>query len=309
MTASTEAGSTLSGLSDDLASAVDRAGRATVAIHARPRIPSSGVHWRPGVVVTAEHTVRRDEEISVTVSDGRVISATVAGRDPATDLAVLRLEETDAPVATLGESDSLRVGHLVLALGRPGADVHASLGIVSAIVGEWRTWRGGLIDRLVRLDLAIYDGFSGGPLVDARGAVVGINSSGLARGMAASIPSSTVDRIADQLLASGRIARGYLGLAMQPVRLPAPLVRELGLSHEGAVILVGVEAGGPADRAGAMIGDVVVAIDDQPIRDADTLMNLLGSGSIGRTVRTRIIRGGAPRELSIVVGERPRRNR
>jgi S1-C subfamily serine protease len=198
---------------------------------------------------------------------------------------------------------------MVLALGRPGADVHASLGIVSAIVGEWRTWRGGIINDVLRLDLAIYDGFSGGPLADARGAVVGINSSGLARGLAASIPSSTVDRIADQLLASGRIARGYLGLAMQPVRLPTALVRELGLSHDGAVILVGVESGGPADRAGAMIGDVVVAIDDQPVRDADMLMNLLGSQSIGRTLRTRILRGGAPRELAIVIGERPKRTR
>jgi len=187
--------------------------------------------------------------------------------------------------------------------------VSASLGIVSAIANEWRSWRGGVIERLFRLDLAIYDGFSGGPLVDARGRVVGIDSSGLARGVATALPRSTVDRVTDQLLAAGHIARGYVGLAMQPVRLPGALVRALDLKSDGGVILVGVEPGGPGEKAGAMIGDVMVALDGKPVRTADDLVAALGPESVGRTVRAFIIRGGAPRELSIVVGERSRRNR
>ncbi|HET7563898.1 MAG TPA: trypsin-like peptidase domain-containing protein [Gemmatimonadaceae bacterium] len=309
MTTTTESGSALSALSSDLAGAVERAGRATVAIHARSRIPSSGVHWRPGIIVTADHTVKRDEEITVTFSDGRTVPAVLAGRDPATDLAVLRAEHADAPAAELGDAASLKVGHVVLAVGRAGEQVSASLGIVSAIANEWRTWRGGIIERLFRLDLAVYDGFSGSPLVDARGMIVGINTSGLARGIATAIPRSTVDRVTDQLLATGRIARGYVGLAMQPVRLPGALVRELGLAGDGGVILVGVEPGGPGDKAGAMIGDVMVALDGKPVRTADDLLTLLGPESVGRTVRARIIRGGASRELSIVVGERSRRSR
>lgn len=309
MTGTTETATTLSMLSSDLASAVERAGSATVAIHARPRIPSSGVHWRPGIIVTADHTVRRDEEISVTFGDGRTVPATLAGRDPATDIAVLRAERSDAPAAELGDAGPLQVGHVVLAVGRAGEQVSASLGIVSAIANEWRSWRGGVIERLFRLDLAIYDGFSGGPLVDARGRVVGIDSSGLARGVATALPRSTVDRVTDQLLAAGHIARGYVGLAMQPVRLPGALVRALDLKSDGGVILVGVEPGGPGEKAGAMIGDVMVALDGKPVRTADDLVAALGPESVGRTVRAFIIRGGAPRELSIVVGERSRRNR
>lgn len=309
MTTTTETGSTLSALSSDLAGAVERAGRATVAIHARPRIPSSGVHWRAGIIVTADHTVKRDEEITVTFGDGRTAPAVLAGRDPATDLAVLRSEHTTAPAAELGDAASIKVGHVVLAVGRASEQVSASLGIVSAIANEWRTWRGGRIERLFRLDLAVYDGFSGGPLVDARGAIVGINTSGLARGIATAIPRATIDRVADQLLATGRIARGYIGLAMQPVRLPGALVRELGLAGDGGVILVGVEPGGPGDTAGAMIGDVMVALDGKPVRTADDLLTFLGPESVGRTVRARIVRGGTSRELSIVVGERSRRSR
>ncbi|HEX5438909.1 MAG TPA: trypsin-like peptidase domain-containing protein [Gemmatimonadaceae bacterium] len=309
MPSNTNSESTLDALSNDLATAVERAGRATVAVHARPRIPSTGVHWRAGVIVTAAHTMKRDEEITVTLADGRTVSAAIAGRDPATDIAVLRLENHDAPPAELGESAALKVGHIVLALGRAGGDVSASLGLVSAISTDWRTWHGGVIDRLIHLDLAIYDGFSGGPLVDARGAIVGINSSGVARGLAASIPRSTVDRVTDQLLSAGRIARGYVGLAMQPVRLPSALMHELALPSDGGVILVGVEAGGPGATAGAMIGDVVVALDGKPVRNTDDLLVLLGPESVGKHVQARIIRGGALHELSIVVGERSRRHR
>ena len=308
MSASPETAGALLALSNDLAGAVERAGRAVVAIHARQRIPSSGVHWRPGVIATADHTIKRDEEISVTLADGRSVPATLAGRDATTDLAVLKLDAGGAPVAELGDASSLKVGHMVLALGRAGAGVSASLGVVSAVDGEWRTWRGGRIDRFLRLDLAIYDGFSGGPLVDASGAVVGINTSALARGLAVSIPASTVNRVVDQLLATGRIARGYIGVGLQPVRLPEGLRKKLKLAGDGGVIVVGVEPGGPAEQAGMMIGDVVVAVDGAPLGDTADLMALLGPERVGKPVVASVVRGGALSEVTITVGERSRRS-
>ena len=294
-------------LSNDLAGAVERASRSIVAIHARRRIPSSGVHWRPGVIVAANHTVRQDEDITVTVHGGRTVPATLAGRDPSTDLAVLRLDATDLGPAELGDSANVRVGHLVLAVGRPGDDVTASLGVVSAVGGEFRTWAGGTIDRFIRLDLSIYDGFSGGALVDGAGKIVGLNSSGLARGMALTIPGATVERVTTQLLERGHIARGYIGLGMQPVRLSEGQASKLGLERAGGVLVMSVEPGGPGERSGIFLGDVIVALDGTPVTDTSDVLAMLGADRIGRTLRARIIRGGAETQVTLAVGERPRR--
>src|SRR2546430_5471143 len=159
----------LQSLSTELADAVESAGRAVVAIHARRRIPASGVHWRPGVVVATHHTINRDDNITVTLPDGTTAPATLAGRDPSTDLAVLKLAAQNLPAATLRSDTPPTVGELVIALGRPGPSVTASWGVVSRVDGPWRTWHGAEIDSLLRLDVAIYDGFSGGPLIDAAG--------------------------------------------------------------------------------------------------------------------------------------------
>jgi S1-C subfamily serine protease len=300
------AASSLVALSNELADAVERAGRSTVAIHARRRIPSSGVIWRPGVVVAASHTVRRDEDISLTLPGGETVPATLAGRDPGTDLAVLRLADS-APgttPATLAPDDALRVGTLVLAVGRPGEAVTASLGAISAVGGEWRTWQGGRIDRFVRLDLAIYDGFSGGPLVDAAGRVLGVNTSGLTRAAPVTVPVSTVNRAADELLAKGHIRRGYAGVAVQPVEIPERLAREHALPAESALLVVAVEQGGPADRAGILIGDVLVAIDGAPLREP---MDLLAGLSGRAPVAMQLLRGGSPVSVSLTPGDRPAR--
>jgi S1-C subfamily serine protease len=305
--ASSEEFSALLALSNDFAAAVERAGRAVVAVNARPRMPSSGVHWRQGVIVTAEHTIKREEEISVMLPDGRSIPATLAGRDASTDLAVLRLQGGEFPTAEIGESAMLKVGHLVLALGRPGElGLSASMGVVSALGGAWRTWSGGQIDQFVRLDLALYPGFSGGPLVDAQGRVVGVNTSG-PRSMVLAIPTSTVNRIVDQLLEKGRIARGYLGLGMQPVRLPDALKNTLNLPTHGGIIVVAIEPDSPAERAGMLIGDVLVALDGRPMSDTADVLAMLGPERVGAEVKASIIRGGVLSELMIPVGERPRR--
>jgi S1-C subfamily serine protease len=308
MPATRESGAELTALSNNLADAVDRAGRAVVAIHARSRIPASGIVWRKGVIVAADHTIRRDEDIVVTLSDGSRSSAALAGRDPTTDLAVLKLDgSTSAAPAKIDDAATLKAGHLVLALGRPGADLTASLGLVSLASGEWRSWRGGKIDQYILLDVAIHDGFSGGPLIDVSGNVVGVNTSGLARGRAMAVPVRTANRVVDQLLAKGRIARGYLGLAMQPVRLPADLASTLAVPDAQALIIVSVEPGGPGADAGLLLGDVLVAANGQSVRDARDLLASLGPESIGNTLRVRVIRGGVPRDLEIKVRERSAR--
>jgi S1-C subfamily serine protease len=302
-------GGVLESLSNDLAGAVDRAGQSVVAIHARRRIPASGVHWRPGIIVAAHHTIQREEDITISLADGTTVTATLAGRDPTTDLAVLKVDEAKVPVASVADGSAIRVGALVLALGRPGTAVTASLGVISTVGGEWRTWHGGTIDRFVRLDLSIYDGFSGGPLVDASGRVLGINTSGLSRGAALAIPGSTVNRVVDQLVKTGRVARGYLGLGMQAVRLPAALVEKLSLPNDVGLMVVSAEPGGPGDTAGMLIGDVLIAIADKPVGDPADVMSLLGGDQIGKTLSTSIIRAGEPKNVSITIGERPREPR
>ncbi len=307
MSASPGAAGILAGLSRDLAETVELVGRSVVAIHARRRIPSSGVVWRPGVVAAAAHTITRDEDITVTLASGRTTAATLAGRDPATDLAVLRLEDAAVPPVERGAEADLQVGRLVLALGRPGPQLTASMGILSAVGGEWRTWQGGRIERFLRLDLAIYDGFSGGPLVEAGGKVLGLNTSGLSRAMALALPASTVDRVADQLLASGRVSRGFLGVAVQPVQLPARLREQLGLAGRLGLVAVNLEPGGPAESAGLLLGDVIVAVEGEPVGDPADLLGALGAERIGRPVAMQLIRAGELRTLPVTVGERPRR--
>src|SRR3989475_660026 len=235
----------LQSLSTELADAVQSAGRAVVAIHARRRIPASGVHWRPGVVVATNHTISRDENISVTLPDGATAPASLAGRDPSTDLAVLKLAGQSFPTASLRPETPPKVGELVIALGRPGPSLTASWGVVSSVDGPWRTWQGGEIERLLRLDLAIYDGFSGGPLIDGAGRVLGINTSALARGIPVTIPVATVERVVTELLERGTIRRAYLGIGTQPVRVPESLARRLDLKGEVALLIVSLESGGP----------------------------------------------------------------
>jgi S1-C subfamily serine protease len=302
----------LEALSNDLAGAVERAGASVVAIHARRRIPSSGILWRSGIVVAADHTVHKDEDVRVTLADGTDVRAHVAGRDGGTGLCILRLPESVAAEPARIARGPVRVGQLVLALGRPGTAVTASFGAVSAVGPEWRTWRGGRVDQLVRLDLAVYDGFSGGPLVDAAGHVLGLCTSGLARGAALLVPASTVDRVVDQLLAGGgRVRRGFLGIGTQPVQLPESVRGRLapvgGSVPRLGLMVVVVEPGAPADHAGILLGDVLVALGDEAIEDPRDVMALLGPDTIGRELPATLVRAGAPMTLTLTVGEQPAR--
>ncbi|HXW76352.1 MAG TPA: trypsin-like peptidase domain-containing protein [Candidatus Eremiobacteraceae bacterium] len=298
--------STLTNLSDELSAAVAAAGKSTVAVTGGRRRSSSGVVWRDGVVVTADHTLERDDDLAVIDAKGATRDASLAGRDRTTDLAVLRVDTPGASPSARADAASLAVGQLVLAIGRLGPDgIAASMGVMSALDGPWTTWRGGRVDRFVRADLSAYPGFSGGPLVDVRGAVIGINTSGLSRNWSLTVPASTVDRVADALLAGGRIARGYLGVGLQPVRVPEQLARTLQLGKSGGAIVVAVENGSPAERGGLLIGDVLTALDGEAIADVEDIHAELGPERVGRPVTLRVIRAGALADVKVVVGERP----
>lgn len=308
MTASSSEASALLGLSNSLADAVERAGRSLVGVDARQHTPATGIYWQDGVIVAAEHTIEREGDITVILPDGTKTKATLAGSDSGTDIAVLRAEGVSLPTAEPADSSSLKVGHIVLAVARPGdIGLSATMGAVSAIGGAWRTWSGGNIDTFIRPDLTLYPGFSGGPLVDTEGRVVGLNTSGLSRSMPLAIPVSTVQRVVDGLLSKGRISRGYLGLGMQPVRLPEALTQQLGLSSRSGLIVVSIESNGPAESAGLFVGDVIVALGGKPVSDPRDVQGVLDPDSVGKPLTATVVRGGERRDVDITVGERPRR--
>src|SRR5947207_3590373 len=301
-------------LSRQLGAVVERISSRIVAVDARPRVRTSGVIWRSGVIVSTNHTVRRDDEITVSFGDGRQVKAALAGRDPGTDLAVLRVEsdtKLDDGDAKFDDASTLKPGNLVLAVGRshPAQGVSAALGILSVVGDKWRTWRGAEIDRLMQPDVAIFIGFSGGALVDADGRIIGINTTGLARGAGVTIPASTVDRVVDQLLASGRIARPYLGVGMHPVLLPDKLRTKFNLSQAAGLIMLSVEPDAPADKAGVTIGDVLLTLGEVPIANTDDVQTVLGNQEIGAVIKARLLRGEEIKEIDITLGERPVRKR
>jgi S1-C subfamily serine protease len=293
----------LQSLSDDLVAAVETAGKSVVRVEGRRRMSASGIVWSAdGVIVTAHHVVTRDEELSIALPNGDEVPAALVGRDPSTDLAVLRAQSSGLTVPAWVESDALRVGQLVLALGRPGRTVQATLGVVSAVGGSWRTGAGGQIDRYLQTDVVMYPGFSGGPLIGASGAMLGLNTSALLQGVSVAIPTGTLKSVVATLLEHGHVRRGYLGVGAQPVRLPDNLAKEL--DQETALLLVSVEADSPAAKAGLAMGDTIVTFDGEPVRHMDDLQALLGGDRVGKAFTVRIARGGELREMKVTVGER-----
>ncbi|MBL8147752.1 MAG: trypsin-like peptidase domain-containing protein [Anaerolineae bacterium] len=293
----------LESLSADLANAVEAAGKSLVRIEARRRQTATGIVWSAdGLIVTAHHVVERDENIRAGLPDGTVVAAQLVGRDPTTDIAVLRVQAEGLAAATWAELDTVQVGQLVLAVGRPDAAPQASLGVVNVLDDAWRTMAGGTVDAYVQTDVTMYPGFSGGALVGANGAFIGMNSSLLARGASVTLPAATLRRVADSLRVNGRVKRGFLGVNAQGVRLPASLAEALG--QETGLLLAAIEQGGPAEVAGMMVGDILVALDEQPVRHMDDLMALLSSDRVGKIVPVRVVRGGQVTDSSVTVGER-----
>jgi S1-C subfamily serine protease len=309
METTSSSGNPLKDLSDNLADIVGKVGRSVVAVHGRHRMPSSGVIWRDGVVVTAAHTMRREDGIDVTLTDGRTVAAVLAGLDTGTDLAVLKLDGVDLDPVESGDAGSLKPGHLALAVARADSlGISADFGVIGSTGGPWRTWRGGQLDAFVRLDGGLRPGFSGAALADMRGQVMGICTSALMRGAGMVIPGMTVERVTDELLTKGRVSRGYLGVGTQQVSLPDAWIQKMNLPFHSGLLINSLAPGGPAEQAGVLIGDVLIELDGKPCRDTDDVHAALGSANIGQQLQIALIRGGERHACSVTVGERPQRN-
>ena len=291
-------------LSEALADAAEKAGRATVLVNARRRMPASGIVYAPDLVLTADHILEREEDIKVILHDGAEVRAKIAGRDADSDLAVLSLERAAGAIAEATKSPA-RLGQIALVLARPSRDgLEASLGTVSAIGGPVRTAHGAMLDRYIRTDSISYPGFSGGPLVAADGMVLGINTSGLTRGAAITIPADIAWRVAETLVSHGRIKRGYLGIRSQTVDIAESSQKALKREQATGLLIVGIENESPASRGGLIVGDILVAVAGLPVLHHDELFARLNGEAAGKPTPVEILRGGQPETLDVQVGER-----
>jgi S1-C subfamily serine protease len=291
----------LQNLSHALADTVERASAGVLRVEGRRRLPATGIAWsQDGHLVTAHHVVERDEDLRVGLPDGEKVSATLIGRDPSTDLALLKTGASLTP-AKWSNLDEVKVGHLALALGRPGGRLQATLGIVSALGDAWRTPGGGTVDRYLQTDVVMYPGFSGGPLVDVQGQVLGMNTSAL-RGVSLAVPTESIQRVLQALQEHGRIRRGYLGVGAQAARLPEALAKEL--DQETGLLLISVESDSPAQAGGLAMGDTIISLDDNPTPHLDALLSLLSGERVGQQVDLRILRGGSLESHTLTIGER-----
>jgi S1-C subfamily serine protease len=295
--------SALTDFSNGLSAAVEKAGSYTLLVDGRRRYPASGIAYAADLVLTADHVITREDNISVTGADGKSVSATIAGRDPGSDLALLRL--ADKALTPAKVADALpKVGALVLAVGRPNtAGLQASWGIVTSIGGPARTGRG-LLDEYIQTETVSYPGFSGGPLINTEGEVLGLNTSGLTHGGALTIPIKAAWRVADALAKHGSVKRGYLGVRTQSVSVPDASQKSLGREQSQGLLVMWLEEGGPAEKAGVLVGDILVGVAGKPVADPDDLFAALGSDAVGQSVPVEVLRGGKPERVNVMVAER-----
>jgi len=294
-------------LSEEIVSTVHQASLSVVSVHARHRFDSSGVHWSPEIVVTADHALRRDEGIRVTLPDGSKADAELVGRDPGTDLAVLRVKGLGIPVLAKEESPVTVPGSIVLAVGRSKDSAVSAFGVISNLSGPSQTWRGGKLDQVVRLDLSLHPAGAGGAVVGASGRLLGIATPALSRVSVFAIPLSTVARVIDSLLAHGRVPRGYLGVGLQPIVIPEHLKTKLNLANSTGLIAISVEQEGPAGKAGMSIGDVLVELGGRATQRTEHVQEVLSGEPVGKKIVAKILRAGSLVELTITIAERPRK--
>jgi S1-C subfamily serine protease len=293
-------------LSKEISQAVEQAGKSIVAVDGRSGHTSSGIVWRADSILTAAHSIRHDTNIRVIVGPGRTVTAKLTGKDRGTDLAVLKLDEkVESEPAQLGTGTTLSVGELAVAVARTRrGNVVASAGILSGLMGEWQIART-RIDQFIRPDLMLYPGFSGGALVGPGGNILGLNTSGLVRGKSITIPSSTLTRVAEEIAAKGHVAQPYVGLVMQPVEIPGSLQKNAGVEAKTGLLVMHVEPGGPADKAGALLGDILIDIDGRSFENLEDVHEELRRKGAGQEVQAKVIRGGQNIQITIRIGERP----
>lgn len=295
-------------LSNALASATEQAAANVVAVLSEPRGSASGVVWRSGIIVTSEHALRRDEEIRVTLPNGNVAQATLVGRDPSTDLAVLKCAEATNAIATtnIGDATTLKPGSLILAVGRTRVSGPvAAFGAVSLVAPERKTWTGVSLSPYVRLDVSIQPTAVGGAVVDAAGKILGIITPRFGRFGSTLTPAATVNSVVDTLLEKGRIPRGYLGVGLQPVRVPEALRQTLKREERTAAIVLEIEPDSPANKAGLMIGDIIVSLGGDKVTRLEDIHSKLHGSAIGKSFAIGFVRGGALQTAGITVAERP----
>jgi len=289
-------------LSNQMADAVEHIGPALALVNGRPRQPASGVVYGQDLVLTADHVLEREDDLTIQTHDKRTLPAQFVGRDLATDLAVLRVADLGLAAATASE-ETARVGQMVMAVGRTANDgPMASSGVISIIGGPLRTGRGVTLERYIRTDATPYPGFSGGPLIDMQGAVIGILTTGLVNGIALAIPMDIAKNIADTLVKQGYIKRGYLGISSQLVRLPD--AQRAGQTQEHGLLIVKVDENSPAEKGGLMLGDILVALDGHAINDSEDLQILLTGDRVGKAIPVDVIRGNTLQTLQVTVGQR-----
>lgn len=296
-------------LSNQFAEIAEQSSKFIVAVHGGRRVAGSGIVWRTGIVVTASHMLRRTDDIEVAFGPESQHKATFLGRDPGTDVAVLRLEKADpAAPELLSDTNKLRVGQLILAVGRSTlGDLAASAGIIARLGTPWQTWRGGKIDTLLRPDVTLYPGQSGSALVDSRGRVLGMNTSVLARAATITVPTATVERVVNEIVEHGGVFRPYLGLAMQAISVPTDLAGKLKIDQNSALMVMQVEPGSPCSDAGITLGDLIVSMNSQPVSGIDDIQRTLSKAKRGDSVDLGYVRGGQLASLKVKLADRPRR--
>jgi S1-C subfamily serine protease len=259
-----------------------------------------------GFVLTNNHVVEGSSSLEVALTDGRGFSAQVVGTDPATDLAVIRISDGSLPTVELGDSHGLRVGQMVIAIGNPlGFQSTVSAGVISALGRSLRTESGRLIDNVIQTDVALNPGNSGGPLVDSRGRVIGINTAMIfmAQGISFAIPVDTARWVVSELVMHGRVRRSYLGVGAQSRLVNRSLQHRLALKSQSMVEVATLEPGGPAARAGLERGDLIYALGGQPVATVDDLHRLLSKLPAGEPVEVKLLREGRAEQIQVVPGQ------
>ncbi len=298
----------LSGISQALVDLIGRSTHGIVAIKAAPYRVTSGLVLRDGLVAVADHALRREGRVSVHTSAGQELSATILGRDPGVDLAILKADGLTAQPLPAANAEALKPGMLAAVVGLT-IDVgpSASLGILGAVGGPRGTWRGGKLDHFFRLDVNLYPSQSGAAVITAEGQLIGMATPGLLRHSAVALPLKTMDRVAEELVRNGRIRHGYLGVGVQPVRIPANLRSKVEAGTESGLILLNVEPDSPAEAANLQVGDILVSVDGRTVGDIEDLQASLRGDVVGQTVRALVIRGGEPATVSITIAERAKK--
>ena len=290
--------------SKSISEAIEAVQDSIVTIHGGGGSSSSGVVWRPGVIVTVRNGLRRNEVVKV-AHRGEPLNASVAGADAGTDLAVLRVESNSLKPADTSGLESTRVGEFVLSVGRSMlGDISASSGIIARLGSPWRTWRGGQIDRLIRADVRLYVGQSGSALVNEQHRILGINSPDLARNAIITVPTQTIDRVVDAILERGHVPRPFLGVAMQAVPIPETLRAQFAAGADQVLLVLHVEPNAPAASGGVLVGDLILSLNGDPVHDVCDALHRIASLSVGDSVSLVVIRGGARMELTLTVADR-----